>query len=93
MELSHCTAIQPLKSVLTITEVLIFPGFVLFFHDIFFIIFKFHDMSMTGKANAIFPGFPGAVGTLDNVCLSENCYNFIVQYLCHYWQNGAITLN
>ena len=31
---------------------------------IFCKISKFHDISMTGKAFIIFPGFPGAVGTL-----------------------------
>ena len=51
--------IQPLKSVLTITENLIFPGFLSL--SIFFIIFKFHDICMTGKAKVT---FPGAVGTL-----------------------------
>ena len=31
---------------------------------IFCKISKFHDISMTGKAFVIFPGFPGPVGTL-----------------------------
>ena len=32
---------------------------------IFFKILKFHDISMTGKAANTFPGFLGAVGTLN----------------------------
>ena len=66
MDPSHSTIIQPLESVQMITEILIFPGF-LPFSMIFFMILKFHDISMTGKAIVIFPGFqgfPGAVGTL-----------------------------
>ena len=34
------------------------------FSMIFCKISKFHDISMTGKAFIIFPGFQGAVGTL-----------------------------
>ena len=65
---SHYSApLKKLKSVLTITEILIFPGF-LSFSMIFFKNLNFH-ISMTGKVTVIFPdfhGFPGAVGTLRN---------------------------
>ena len=55
-----------MKSALTITEILIFqvPSH---FSMIFFKILNFHDISMSGKATVIFPGFqgfPGAVGIL-----------------------------
>ena len=49
---------------------------------IFFKILKFHDISMTGKATVIFPGFqgfPGAVGTLHFVMstiFSHNYYSY-----------------
>lgn len=51
------------ENVQTITEILIFLVFLSF--SIFFKSFKFHDISRTGKATVIVPGFSGAVGTLD----------------------------
>ena len=62
----YSATFKKLKSVLKITEILIFPGFLSTFHDIFKIL-NFHDISMTGKVTVIFPGFqgfPGAVATL-----------------------------
>ena len=47
---------QTPKRVLTIPENLIFPRLLKNF--------KFHDISMIGKAPVIFQGFPGAVETL-----------------------------
>ena len=38
---------------------------------IFYKILKFHDISMTGKAPITFQGFPGAVGTLTKLYLTN----------------------
>ena len=54
-----------------VSEILTFPGFFLFFHDIFFKILKFHEISMNGKAPIIFQGFPSAVGTLPSFAINK----------------------
>ena len=60
MDTFYSTTIQRLKSVLTITEILIFPGFLSFFHDLFhnFQIPYFHDW----KIYCHFPRFSRCCG-------------------------------
>ena len=45
--------------------------------SIFCKISKFHDIFMTGKAFIIFPGFPGAVGTLYRSIFGLYIFNLI----------------
>ena len=59
---------------------------------IFCKISKFHDISMTGKAFIIFPGFPGAVGTLITACTGVKALfpKFLSSHHCLNWFHGIV---
>ena len=79
VEPSHTRTIHPLKSVPTITEILIFHVSSHFFHDIFH---NFQNsMIWLKKLQSFFQGFPGAVGTLFGLSLSKDLYLVITQKL------------
>ena len=67
----YSATLKKLKSVSTITEILIFPGFLSFFHDVFQnlkVPWYFHDWKSYSHFSR-FSRFPGAVGTLNMILI------------------------